>query len=402
MNNVITNRDIIVVGQQPWDTEIGSNCKNIALEFSKTNRVLYINSPLDRISLYRNKKETKTKKRLSIIKGEEDGLVQIQPNLWNLYPDCMVESINWITITSVFNIFNYLNNKKLAKSINKSISRLGFKDFILFNDNEIFKGFYLTDFLKPQTSIYYSRDYMIAVDYWKKHGEMLEPKLIAKNDICVANSTYLADYCKTYNPNSFYVGQGCDLDIFFKKNIDKKSLGLENISGPIIGYVGALQSIRLDKDILLHIAISKPEWTIVLVGPEDDLFKESELHNYNNILFLGMKPISELPNYINVFDVCINPQLINLVTIGNYPRKIDEYLAIGKPVVATSTKAMDTFADFVYLANTKEDYIPLIEEALLNDSDELQTKRRNFALEHTWENSVKEIYKSINLIKSSK
>jgi hypothetical protein len=31
----IKNRDIVVIGIQPWDIEIGSNCKNIALEFSK-------------------------------------------------------------------------------------------------------------------------------------------------------------------------------------------------------------------------------------------------------------------------------------------------------------------------------------------------------------------------------
>jgi hypothetical protein len=32
---------------------------------------------------------------------------------------------------------------------------------------------------------------------------------------------------------------------------------------------------------------------------------------------------------------------LNETTKGNYPRKIDEYLAMGKPVVATKTIAMD-------------------------------------------------------------
>lgn len=50
---MIRNRDIIVVGQQPWDVEIGSNCKNIATEFAKHNRVLYVNSPLDRITFFK-------------------------------------------------------------------------------------------------------------------------------------------------------------------------------------------------------------------------------------------------------------------------------------------------------------------------------------------------------------
>ena len=402
MSQIFSGRDIIVVGQQPWDTEIGSNCKNIALEFSKFNRVLYVNSPLDRITLYRSKNDVKIKKRIDIIKGNAAGLVPIQENLWNLYPDCMVESINWIGSTKIFNVINKLNNKKLSKSIIKAIDTLDFKNFILFNDNEIFKGFYLTDFLKPSLSIYYSRDYMIAVDYWKKHGEKLEPLLIAKNDLCVANSTFLADYCKQYNPNAYYVGQGCDLDIFYQQDVKKEIPELASIKGPLIGYVGALQSIRLDEEILIHIAKSKPEWTIVLVGPEDELFKKSKLHSYKNVMFSGMKPIKSLPDYINVFDICINPQLVNLVTIGNYPRKIDEYLAVGKPVVATETKAMETFSDFVYLAKTKEDYVKYIEKALLEDSQELQLQRRTFALGHTWENSVKEIYRAINKVETDK
>jgi glycosyltransferase involved in cell wall biosynthesis len=57
-------------------------------------------------------------------------------------------------------------------------------------------------------------------------------------------------------------------------------------------------------------------------------------------IFLGAQDVNRLPEYIKA-DVCINPQLLNETTKGNYPRKIDEYLAMGKPVVATKTIAMD-------------------------------------------------------------
>src|ERR1700679_1919123 len=90
------NNDIIVVRQQPWDTEIGSNCKNIALEFSKHNRVLYVNSPLDRITLIKHKDDPKVQKRVCVIKGKQRGTELIQENLWNLYPAKIIESINWI------------------------------------------------------------------------------------------------------------------------------------------------------------------------------------------------------------------------------------------------------------------------------------------------------------------
>jgi len=237
---------------------------------------------------------------------------------------------------------------------------------------------------------------MLGVDYWKYHGEKLEPLLIAKSDLCVANSTYLANYCKQYNPNSYYVGQGCDLEMFSNAQDRDIPADLASVRRPVIGYVGALQSIRLDIELLFYIAYQKPEWSVVLVGPQDEVFKASNLHRAKNVHFLGTKKPEELPAYINAFDVCLNPQLVNQVTIGNYPRKIDEYLAMGKPVVATATEAMSIFSDYTYLAKSKEEYIGLVETALNESGASLSERRKTFALSHSWENSVKEIYKAIN------
>ena len=393
--------DIIITGQQAWDVEIGSNCKNIALEFSKNHRVLYVNSPLDRISLWKNGNDPKIVKRNKIVRKQLNGLEVINENLWVLYPEKLIVSINFFSSDVIFDFFNKRNNRIFAKSIESAAQQLGFRDYIHFNDNDIFRSFYLKDYLNPRLSIYYSRDYMLAVDYWKKHGQSLEPLLIAKSDICVANSTYLADYCRKYNEQSYYVGQGCDLDIFMDGVHSAQPEDIQPIRKPIIGYVGALQSLRLDLELLRHIAVSRPEWSLVLVGPEDHEFKQSGLHHLNNVVFTGSKNFDELPAYINSFDVCLNPQLLNEVTIGNYPRKIDEYLAVGKPTVATKTDAMSVFADHVYLGENKEEYVQLIEKALAENSPEKADARRVFASSHTWENSVGEIYKAIAGAKSS-
>jgi len=400
MNNaLIANRDIIIVGQQPWDVEIGSNCKNLAVEFSKNNRVLYVNSPLDRAVYLKNKHEPKIKKRVDVVKGRAEGLIKVEDNIWNLYPDEMIESINWITNVSLHTILNNINNKRFAASILRAVKQLGFKNFILFNDNDIFRCFYLKELLKPAVSVYYSRDNMVAVNYWKYHGTRLEPQLIAKSDVCVANSSYLANYCKKYNPNSYYVGQGCDLDLFTGFNNAFVPEDLARIKGPIIGYVGALQSIRLDIELLEYIAKQKPGWQIVLVGPEDREFTASNLHQLSNVHFLGSKSGDLLPAYIAGFDVCINPQILNEVTIGNYPRKIDEYLAMGKPTVATLTEAMSVFSEFVYLANDKDEYIAIITKALEENTPQLEQARIEFASGHTWENNAKAIYEAVNTVR---
>ena len=86
---------------------------------------------------------------------------------------------------------------------------------------------------------------------------------------------------------------------------------------------------------------------------------------------------------------------MNNTTIGNYPRKIDEYLAMGKPVVATLTKAMEYFKAYTFLAESNEDYLKLIQKALDTNSKELAEERRAFALTHSWENNLKEIWNAL-------
>ncbi|WP_026903387.1 glycosyltransferase [Pedobacter glucosidilyticus] len=394
------NQDIIIVGQQAWDTEIGSNCKNIAVEMAKHHRVLYVNSPLKRKALLKKEKDDSTKKRISIIQNKETNIFEVEPNLYTLYPDTILESVNFLPDNFIFDVINKINNKRFAKAIQKAIKALDFKDFVLFNDNDIYDSFYLKDYLKPKISIYYSRDFMLGTDFWRRHGNRLEPLLISKSDLAVANSVYLANYCKQYNEKAFYVGQGCDFELFTNPDLLYHPKDIPS-QKPIIGYVGNLSSLRLDLDIIEHIATGKPEWNIVLVGPMDHDFQQSKLHRIPNVFFLGQKAIKELPGYINSFDVCINPQKLNKVTIGNYPRKIDEYLALGKPVVATQTEAMETFSDYVYLAQDKTEYIQYINQALNENDINIKKQRINFALSHTWENSVIEIYKAINQVITS-
>jgi glycosyltransferase involved in cell wall biosynthesis len=307
----------------------------------------------------------------------------------------LLESINGLPFTFLFRIANFINNRRFASEIKKAIKRLGFKDFLLFNDSDMFRSYHLKEMLKPICTIYYTRDNMMSVPYWFKHGQKLEPELMAKSDLVCANSTYLSEIAAKENPNSFYVGQGCDVSAFDRNKISSKPEDLATIKGPIIGYIGALYTLRLDIQIIALIAKGKPEWSVVLIGPEDEEFENSELHQLKNVHFLGLKDGSVLPQYLNYFDVAINPQILNEVTIGNYPRKIDEYLAMGKPVVATETKAMSIFKDHTYLAKNKEEYISLIEKAIREDNPLVREERIKFAQSHTWENSVKEIYKAI-------
>ena len=392
------NRDIVMVGLAAMDSRIGSNAINLAESFSKNNRVLYVNYPMDRLTIIRENKDPLIQKRMKIRKGDFPQLEQVNDNLWSFYPKCILESINQLPSNWLFDIINRINNKRFAKEIRTAVEHLEFKDVIIFNDTDMFRSFYLKELIGAKTYVYYTRDNMIAVDYWKTQGIRIEAALMKKADVVVANSTYLADLAGRFNPHSYYVGQGCDVSLFDQKLIKQAPDDIKNIPGPVIGYIGVLYTLRLDIDVLVHIAKSRPEWSVVLVGPEDDEFKNSPLHNLENVHFLGSKKMEYLPAYLNSFDVALNPQKLNEVTIGNYPRKIDEYLAMGKPTVATKTRAMEVFSDFVYLAENKEQYVEFIEKALNENTPDREKAREKLARSHTWDANAEEIYKRIEMI----
>ncbi len=399
---MIKGRYIVIVGLAAMDSRIGSNVINLAYEFARHNRVLYVNHPVDRFTLWRERKDSLIIKRRNIMKGTDPKVIKITDNLWNLYPNTILESISQLKIDWLFDILNKINNKRQAKEINEVLKMLDFKDIIIFNDTDMFRSLYLKELINAKTLVYYTRDNMVAVDFWKAQGIRIEAKIMADADIVVANSTYLANLAQKFNPSSFYVGQGCDLSLFNKNLIKEKPDDIKSIKGPVIGYIGALFSLRLDIEILVYLAKQQPNWSFVFVGPEDDVFEDSELHHLKNVHFLGSKKMEELPSYLDCFDVAINPQLLNKVTIGNYPRKIDEYLAMGKPIVATKTEGMMVFADYTYLADSKEEYLKLIKKAMDENSPELEEKREAFARSHTWETNANEIFKYVELIEKGK
>ena len=395
----MTNKDIIFIGLQPWDIEIGSNCKNIALEMAKDNRVLYVNNPIDMKWLLLGSQDDKRAKRMEVIRGRRSPIEQINDNMWTLYPRTVQLSANWIKLKPVFDHVNRINNRNFSSEIRKAAARLGFSKYYLFNDNSIFLGQHQQEYLRPQQYIYYIRDNLSKNNYWQYHGSRLEPLLIASADKVVTNSLYYRDYARAYNSHSYMVGQGCDLTYFNPNKFYNVPEDIQNAKRPIIGYVGFLSHRRLDISLLAELAERRPEWQLVLVGPEDGEFKASSLHRMNNVIFLGPKPEALIPTYISAFDVCLNPQLINDSTIGNYPRKIDEYLAMGKPVVASSTQAMDYFREYVYLGKTAKDYETHIATALQESTHDLPSARVQFARQHTWKNSVEHIYQAISRVK---
>ena len=384
----------IVIAQQEWALNLGSNARNLAMEFSKTRPVMYVNPAMDIKSIFKQIKTAHGKQRLKIALGIGQTTVKVTDNLWVHTPSTLSYSINWLKNISLHNLLNRQNAKGFFNSLVKAIKQLGWKkdQCIIFNDSQMFTGQYSKKYFQPLLNFYYIRDNLIEHPYFKFHGTRIEPLTIEAADAVFANSAYLADYGRQHHHTSLDIGQGCELDMY---NAEKKypaPADIDCIPHPRIGYIGFLTGERLDITLLEELAELKKDWNWVLIGPEETMFQQSKLHSMANVYFLGSRKPDQLPGYIQHLDVCLNPQLINPLTIGNYPRKIDEYLAMGKPTVATDTPAMKMFLPHVQLAVGAAGYCKAIKNALQAQQPVEVASSIACARSHTWQACVDKIY----------
>jgi glycosyltransferase involved in cell wall biosynthesis len=379
-------RDFIITSLEKWDSASRGNAKDIALELSKENKVLYVNSYGGHSSVKQNR------------------LDEVSPNLWVLNYFSYLFPVNRLPDNFMFDAVNRLNNRQIFREINRCASKLGFHNAIHFCDNDVYRSFYAREMLSASLFIYYRRDNLHPVSYWQRHIQRLEPELIKKSDLVMCNSSELAAYALPYKDAEFVldIGQGVDLSLFRPECSYDKPEECRKISGPIIGYAGNISSNRLDVDLLYTLAVNRPQYTFLLVGECDRTFATHKINQLSNVLFTGLKPMEQIPAYISAMNVCLNPQLINEITIGNYPRKIDEYLAMGKPIVATKTQTMRLFEKYVYLCSSPNDYLEAMDSALHLDSATVQQERIKFAHTHSWAHCIEKIHKEITKYESSK
>ena len=188
---------------------------------------------------------------------------------------------------------------------------------------------------------------------------------------------------------------GVDYNHFQNRNenfeLDSEFQSILEQKKPIVGYYGALAS-WFDYEMVKYLAKERPKYDIVLLGIKyDDSFDNAEINKYKNIHFLGPKDYNILPNYANCFQVCTIPFLINNITQATSPLKLFEYMALGKPIVTTAMKECKKYKS-VMIANTKEEFVELIDKAMKLDKQkdiEYYEILKQEAMDNTWEAKAK-------------
>lgn len=199
-----------------------------------------------------------------------------------------------------------------------------------------------------------------------------------------------------YSCNGVDISHFKDIDHSYKFEPEYEKV--INMNKPIIGYYGALAS-WFDYDLVKYLADSRKDYNIVLFGIKyDDSLEKAELDKYENICYLGTRDYSVLQNYASKFDVCTIPFIINSITEATSPVKLFEYMAMEKPIVTTAMYECKKYKS-VMIANTKEEFVELIDRAVKLDkkeNPEYYNILNEEAKQNTWQEKSKCI---IDLVK---
>jgi glycosyltransferase involved in cell wall biosynthesis len=245
-------------------------------------------------------------------------------------------------------------------------------------------------------SVYHCVDDFASVPYWWHPGAAVrsrERECCVEADVIICTGRMLVESRKHLNPNVHFVPEGADIDLFTKAALPHTEVpqDMERLRKPVVGYIGVID-FRLDVGLLAHMAKARPEWSFALIGPVKKDTDLQDLHDLPNVVFFGNRRIEELPAYIKGMDACLIPYVLNDYTHHIFPLKLYEYMAAGKPIVATDMAEMRPYAgDEMTIAHTNDGFLAAVEDALAHDSPERAASRRETARGESWDDRVEQV-----------
>lgn len=239
--------------------------------------------------------------------------------------------------------------------------------------------------------------------YWKQGGWTSDKNAhlinaLDKSDLVTASSSHQVEELAAYtNRGVSLLENAADIERFLAEH--ECPGDLLSIPHPRIGNIGAVNN-KMDLPLIREIALSKPEWHWVFIGPIDREGLLCDDYNKNaycgleqlpNVHFLGLKHRHTVPGYMQHMDVLTMAYRTSkdMWAYVAFPLRLVEYLASGRPVVSCPLKVLDEhFCGLVPVAVEPIEWIKNVQLALEGDKSNNVEKRKSSVLNHSWENRV--------------
>lgn len=254
-----------------------------------------------------------------------------------------------------------LHESSLAQSIAASAAVLGMERPVLWLSGPLVAR---TALAFPDATVVYD-----AMDEWLALPEMARMRreimrsyrlILQRADVVFGVSERLVRRFSGGRPKASLVPNAVDAQRYREPGPEPEDL--RAIPHPRVGYVGMLQD-RIDVELVADVARRLPHANFIFVGPLLDAGHFEPLRGLPNVHLTGARPTQVVPDYLAAFDACILPHVDNELTRHMDPLKLYEYVAAGKPVVASDVAFVQP-AELVRRASDARTFAVCLAQAL--------------------------------------
>jgi glycosyltransferase involved in cell wall biosynthesis len=370
------NPAIVVLYAPPWDAPARLSKHHLALHWSRTRPVLYVETPVHPLSLLKRPEEARR-----LFKRSLSGPVAISPTLWVHACACPLPyrasprlmGYRWV---------NTLNQIVVRPQLRRLLRRLGVRRPIVVVGGA--HALPLLEALDASLVIYHCSDDFTRQESFPASYADLERDLTRRCDLVITTAEALRRAKAHLHPRVCAVPNGADV-AHFATTQDASTPPAEELASlrrPVIGYIGTVFE-WIDQEMVAAAARARPHWTFVFVGPVATEVRR--LRALSNVRLLGSRPYADLPRFLKAFDVATVPFVVHPVTLRASPIKFYEYLAAGVPVVATRLPEFEPLGGWATLVTSPGEFVTGIERAMQDESAELRHRRMEQARRHSWE-----------------
>lgn len=288
-------------------------------------------------------------------------------------------------------IARWINRTLLIQSLRRWMRAVGFSRPVIWTFLPTPLAHELIDHLDPLVTVYYCIDDLASSSHEARKISGSEVAMFKRANLVFVTSEKLRQRAAVVSQHVHFFPFGVRFQSFEAARLAPRDTpaDIAALKRPIVGYVGGMHQ-WIDQDLAAEVARRLPHVTFVYVGPPQcDL---SRLEACPNIILLGGKPHSSLPSYIREFDIGIVPYRLSDYTSNVYPTKLNEYLSMGIPVVATDLVEIRRFNDrhdaVVEIARNAEEFAAAIERTLAAPQEALAPRRIEIARSNSWQTRI--------------
>jgi len=374
---MLEKQDIICISSIDWDFIWQGHQEIMSRLAQEGNRILFIENTGVRVPGIRDIARIKNR-----LKNWFSGVYGIREECKNLYVFSPI--VLPFPYSRIANLLNYYLTYPVVK---KWMEILNFNNPIVWTFLPTPLSLRLINKLNSKVVIYYCIDNFSVSSPVAKKIKRSEIKLLRKSDVVFVTSRQLYNYCSAHNANVRIFPFAVNYREFERARLQQPDTldELKGMKGPLIGYIGGIHK-WIDFNLLKKAADKFPDYSFIFIGPlQTDVTQFAPL---KNIYFLGKVAHEKIPYYIKKFDVCIIPYLIAEYTKNVYPTKLNEYLAMGKPVVSTALPEIINFNEengqIVFIAKTSDDFINNISNCSCQKDETAVSQRIAAASRNDW------------------